>query len=97
MKLTFLPLDGVDGVSGDGTGDDHHLTGHDGGFLHGPHERQAVNVETGRVFRVADFGGSDAPVQTSVVGVDGRDVQVGHDFGRNGAVVAHLDAVPRQN
>ena len=79
-------------MSSDGAGDVHHFASDDSDFVHGSDEGQSEDVETGRVLGSAHLGRRDALVQAAVVGLNGRDVQVGHHLVRTGHELVDLDS-----
>ena len=89
-------MDGIDRVSSYRAMDKHGLAGHDGHFIHRSDEWQSVDVEPGGMVGMADFTRRQAFVEATVVGVNGRDVQVRNDFVATGCEMSNLNPIQLQ-
>lgn len=88
--ITSFPHYAIDGISSDGTSHDEHFSSDDGFLFHGFDERCSVHVQLVGMFDGSDFRPCHAFVQTSVVRVNGRYVQMRHDVSVHRHVLTHV-------
>lgn len=85
--LTFLPYNGINGISRNRACDLESFSGHNLSFLHRLNVRKTMNVQSGNMRRASNLGYSGTFVQTSVITVNVSNVQVGNDFSGSSCVL----------
>lgn len=93
--ITSFPHYAIDGISSDGTSHDEHFSSDDGFLFHGFDEGCSVHVQLVGMFDGSDFRPCHAFVQTSVVRVNGRYVQMRHDVSVHRHVLTHVQSENR--